>query len=100
MEGKIPITLGTIPIASSVTPTAPAAITTPTQPPLQDPSQAPTQPVSPASPNINGSAGLPGWNMGNLYPSIRKNIQIFTHCSNQIKFIFHFSSTNLSGNGI
>lgn len=69
LDGVLPIVLGTIPLATTnqvpntapytdVPQSAPAAI--------QDPSLAPTQPVSPASPpGPNGA----GWN---LYPSIRE----------------------------
>lgn len=44
--------------------------------PIQDPSMAPTQPVSPASPP-EGAGGALGWNMADtgdnaLYPNIRK----------------------------
>lgn len=61
LDGKIPITLGTIPLANvQLFPNAPDTV----QPsaPVMDPSSAPTQPVSPASPQG-------GWNM---YPSLRK----------------------------
>lgn len=69
LEGKLPITLGTIPLASAQLPnTAPYTDVPQQQPaPIQDPSQAPTQPVSPASPA--GDSNAVGWN---LYPSIRK----------------------------
>ena len=69
MEGKIPIVLGTIPLISIEAPVPFTDV------PIQDPSLAPTQPVSPASPP-NGAGGAVGWNMadGNssLYPNIRK----------------------------
>lgn len=71
LDGKLPIVLGTIPLATSQAPnTAPYTDTVPQQPPapIQDPSLAPTQPVSPASPP--GAANAGGWN---LYPSIRKS---------------------------
>ncbi|XP_055375137.1 arrestin domain-containing protein 17 [Condylostylus longicornis] len=66
LTGHIPITLGTIPLVS-FQPPAPM-----TDVPIQDPSMAPTQPVSPASPP-NGSGGALGWNMGDsgqLYPNM------------------------------
>lgn len=67
LEGKVPITLGTIPLANvQAVPNADV----PVQPtaPMMDPSSAPTQPVSPASPQG-------GWN---LYPSLRKfQIELF-----------------------
>lgn len=71
LDGKLPIVLGTIPLATSQAPnTAPYTDTVPQQPqaPILDPSLAPTQPVSPASPP--GAANGGGWN---LYPSIRKS---------------------------
>lgn len=85
LEGKIPVTLGTIPLASTQ-PTSPVPYTDVPPQPIQDPSLAPTQPVSPASPPpiISNDAGLPGWNMGNLYPTIRK---IFNHFVIQLKAI-------------
>ncbi|EDV91347.1 arrestin domain-containing protein 17 [Drosophila grimshawi] len=60
LTGKVPITLGTIPLAS-------------VQPLSDDPSLAPTQPVSPVSPR--GGGGALGWNVadsagGALYPNI------------------------------
>ncbi|XP_031621450.1 arrestin domain-containing protein 17 [Contarinia nasturtii] len=61
LEGKLPITLGTIPLATTQLPNKDVPQQQPTVP-IQDPSQAPTQPVSPSSP---GDAV--GWN---LYPSI------------------------------
>lgn len=69
LEGKLPIVLGTIPLATTQAPNT-APYTEPQQPPapIQDPSLAPTQPVSPASPP--GAANGGGWN---LYPSIRKS---------------------------
>lgn len=70
LEGKLPITLGTIPLASTqaMPNTAPYTDVQQQQPAaIQDPSQAPTQPVSPASPA--GDSNAVGWN---LYPSIRK----------------------------
>lgn len=75
LEGKIPIVLGTIPLASIQQP-APY-----TDVPIQDPSLAPTQPVSPASPP-NGSGGAVGWNMADsasnaLYPNIRKFLSFY-----------------------
>lgn len=71
LDGIIPITLGTIPLASFQPPAPYSDV------PAQDPSMLPTQPVSPASPQ-NGMAstgGAMGWNMGDttgnqLYPSI------------------------------
>lgn len=74
LEGKIPITLGTIPLATTQPMNTAPYTDFPSQP-IQDPSLAPTQPVSPASPPPNGasnSSGLPGWSMGTLYPTIRK----------------------------
>lgn len=70
LDGKIPITLGTIPLANVQLPnTAPYTDVPQPTAPIQDISQAPTQPVSPASPaDANGANGL-GWN---LYPSLRK----------------------------
>lgn len=82
LEGKIPITLGTIPLANTQSANAPPYTDVPSQTytdvpsqPIQDPSLAPTQPVSPASPPPTGAAngnGLPGWNMGTIYPTIRR----------------------------
>jgi hypothetical protein len=71
MEESIPIILGTIPLVDFQPPKpysdVPSAIT--------DPSMAPTQPVSPASPP-NGQGGALGWNAtgdnGQLYPNIRE----------------------------
>lgn len=68
LEGSIPVVLGTIPLASFKSP-APY-----TDVPIQDPSMAPTQPVSPASPP-NGGGGAVGWSTGDtgagqLYPNI------------------------------
>lgn len=84
LEGKIPVTLGTIPLASTQ-PTNPVPYTDVPPQPIQDPSLAPTQPVSPASPPpVPNDAGLPGWNMGNLYPTIRK---ISNHFVIQLKAI-------------
>ncbi|KRG00837.1 uncharacterized protein Dmoj_GI23546, isoform B [Drosophila mojavensis] len=62
LTGKVPITLGTIPLAS-------------VKPPVEDPSLAPTQPVSPVSPPGDGVGGALGWNVadsagGALYPNI------------------------------
>lgn len=70
LDGKLPIVLGTIPLATNQVPnTAPYTDSVPQQAPapMQDPSLAPTQPVSPASPP--GAANGTGWN---LYPSMRK----------------------------
>ncbi|XP_061387438.1 arrestin domain-containing protein 17-like, partial [Musca vetustissima] len=79
LTGNIPITLGTIPLASFQPPApytdVPAQISPQQQ--LQqndDPSMAPTQPVSPASPP-NGQGGALGWNVadsvgGQIYPNI------------------------------
>lgn len=71
LTGKIPVVLGTIPLATFQ---PPAPFTD--LPTNQDPSMLPTQPVSPASPP-NGTGGALGWNMAdssanNLYPNIRK----------------------------
>lgn len=68
MEGVIPLVLGTIPLATNQVPNTVPYTDTPQQVPaaIQDPSLAPTQPVSPASPP-GPSAG--GWN---VYPSIRE----------------------------
>lgn len=81
LSGNIPITLGTIPLASFQPPSASAQIPSPTTATTttintEDPSMAPTQPVSPASPP-NGVGGALGWNVadsagGQLYPNIRK----------------------------
>lgn len=73
LTGKVPITLGTIPL-SGVKPLGPPAVQS------EDPSLAPTQPVSPASPPAgDGIGGALGWNVadstgggGSLYPNIRK----------------------------
>lgn len=72
LDGKIPIVLGTIPLMSFQSPAPYTDV--PSQ--IQDPSLAPTQPVSPASPP-NGTGGALGWNMGDsgdntLYPNMRK----------------------------
>ncbi|KAH8369090.1 hypothetical protein KR009_000593 [Drosophila setifemur] len=64
LTGKVPITLGTIPLAGVQS---------------EDPSLAPTQPVSPASPPAgDGMGGALGWNVadstgggGSLYPDIQ-----------------------------
>ncbi|CAD7093273.1 unnamed protein product [Hermetia illucens] len=68
LEGTIPVVLGTIPLASFKPPAPYSDV------PVQDPSLAPTQPVSPASPP-NGTGGAVGWNTadtagGSLYPNI------------------------------
>lgn len=82
LSGNIPITLGTIPLASFKPPApytdVPAQIVP--QQPTDDPSMAPTQPVSPASPH-EGQGGALGWNVadsagGQLYPNIRKSAVI------------------------
>lgn len=70
LSGTVPIVLGTIPLVS-FQPPAPY-----TDVPIQDPSLAPTQPVSPASPP-NGGGGALGWNVadsanGQVYPNMRK----------------------------
>ncbi|KAH8399175.1 hypothetical protein KR215_003725 [Drosophila sulfurigaster] len=63
LTGKVPITLGTIPLAAL-------------KPQTDDPSLAPTQPVSPVSPLGDGNlGGALGWNVadsagGSLYPNI------------------------------
>ncbi|XP_030565782.1 arrestin domain-containing protein 17 [Drosophila novamexicana] len=63
LTGKVPITLGTIPLAAL-------------KPQTEDPSLAPTQPVSPVSPPGDGGlGGALGWNVadsagGALYPNI------------------------------
>uniref|UniRef100_A0A1B0GIA7 Putative signal transduction n=1 Tax=Lutzomyia longipalpis TaxID=7200 RepID=A0A1B0GIA7_LUTLO len=67
LEGKIPITLGTVPLAD-FKPPAPYS-----DEPPQDPSMLPTQPVSPASPPETG--GALGWSITDsgghqLYPNI------------------------------
>lgn len=69
LTGNIPITLGTIPLASFKSPAPYTDVPAP-----EDPSMAPTQPVSPASPP-NGAGGALGWNVadsagGQLYPNI------------------------------
>lgn len=71
LDGTLPIVLGTIPLATDPITTeqmpnnAPYNdVPQPSAPGMIDPSLAPTQPVSPASP----PAGA-GWN---LYPSVRK----------------------------
>lgn len=72
LDGKIPIILGTIPLANFQPPVPYSDV-----PPITDPSMLPTQPVSPASPQ-NGAGGAMGWSVadggGNnsLYPNIRK----------------------------
>lgn len=71
LDGKVAIVLGTIPLVSFQPPAPYTDV-----PPIQDPSLAPTQPVSPASPP-NGAGGALGWNMadggdGSLYPNMRK----------------------------
>lgn len=70
LGGKIPLVLGTVPLATSQLPNTAPYTDAPQQVPatIQDPSQAPTQPVSPASPP--GDSNAVGWN---LYPSIRKS---------------------------
>lgn len=69
LEGKVPITLGTIPLANfQAVPNADVSVQ-PTAP-IMDPSSAPTQPVSPASPQG-------GWN---IYPSLCK-FQINCFCN-------------------
>ncbi|XP_030376124.1 arrestin domain-containing protein 17 [Scaptodrosophila lebanonensis] len=75
LNGKVPITLGTIPLAS-FKPPAPYTDVPAQVPPhqLDDPSLAPTQPVSPVSPP-SGAGGALGWNVadsagGELYPNI------------------------------
>lgn len=72
LEGKLPITLGTIPLTSTTVPnTVPYSDMPQKAPtPIQDPNLAPTQPVSPASPAGNDATGaVGGWN---IYPSMRK----------------------------
>lgn len=74
LEGKIPIVLGTIPLADYQS-----------QP---DPSMAPTKPVTPVSPP-SGAGGALGWNMSDstgtaLYPNIRKYIYQLFHVCQQI----------------
>lgn len=71
LDGKLPIVLGTIPLATNqVQNTAPYTDNVPQPAPApMDPSLAPTQPVSPASPP--GAANGAGWN---LYPSVCKLI--------------------------
>lgn len=98
LSGNIPITLGTIPLASFK---APAPYTdVPAQVPPQhfqqdDPSMAPTQPVSPASPP-NGTGGALGWNVADsagaqLYPNIRKYCQeIFVKRNKESSTIFMY----------
>lgn len=82
LEGRIPIVLGTIPLTSLQVPnTAPYTDVPQTKPNGQDPSNWPTQPVTPATPEsppaassgpaANGQSNLPGWNSA-LYPNIRK----------------------------
>lgn len=70
LDGTLPIVLGTIPLATNQVPNTAPYTDVPPQAPvaIQDPSLAPTQPVSPASPP-GGSNGAGGWN---LYPSIRE----------------------------
>lgn len=79
LEGKIPLTLGTIPLVSRAQMNAKPYTDVPPQP-IQDPSLAPTQPVSPASPLApGGSAGngaAAGWNLGLNYPELRKYFRI------------------------
>uniref|UniRef100_A0A1I8PWC6 Arrestin C-terminal-like domain-containing protein n=1 Tax=Stomoxys calcitrans TaxID=35570 RepID=A0A1I8PWC6_STOCA len=76
LTGNIPITLGTIPLASFKPPAPYTDVPAQIAPQQQndDPSMAPTQPVSPASPP-NGLGGAMGWNVadsagGQLYPNI------------------------------
>lgn len=87
LDGTLPIVLGTIPLATNQVPnTAPYIDNVPQQTPvaIQDPSLAPTQPVSPVSPP-GGSNGA-GWN---LYPSIRE-LNLFLKLNFQSKmFKFH-----------
>lgn len=68
LDGNIPIVLGTVPL-STFQPPPPYT----DSPPEVDPSMAPTQPVSPASPP-NGAGGALGWNIADggesLYPNI------------------------------
>lgn len=72
LSGNIPITLGTIPLASFKSPAPYTDV--PATNMQEDPSTAPTQPVSPVSPP-NGGGGAMGWNVadsagGQLYPNI------------------------------
>ncbi|XP_016939599.4 arrestin domain-containing protein 17 [Drosophila suzukii] len=76
LTGKVPITLGTIPLAGVRPPTQ--FTDAPSTGQSEDPSLAPTQPVSPASPpGGDGVGGALGWNVadstgggGSLYPNI------------------------------
>jgi len=78
LTGKVPITLGTIPLAGVRPPTQ--FTDAPSTGQSEDPSLAPTQPVSPASPpGGDGVGGALGWNVadstgggGSLYPNIRE----------------------------
>lgn len=66
LEGRIPITLGTIPLVSL------QAAATPSPNNGVDISNVPTQPASPSSPPAYGTTQtLPGWNAA-LYPTIRE----------------------------
>lgn len=75
LGGKIPLVLGTVPLAATtgqLPNTAPYTdVPSPQAPPAIDPSLAPTQPVSPVSPS--GDSNAVGWS---LYPTIRKSIFI------------------------
>lgn len=98
LSGNIPITLGTIPLASFQPPAPYTDV--PTQLPLtagngDDPSMAPTQPVSPASPP-NGTGGALGWNVADsagaqLYPNIRKRTLSVIHSKQYFNCILLFS---------
>lgn len=77
LEGRIPITLGTIPLTSFQSPNATPYSDVPKP---TDISNVPTQPVSPASPPANGAQGLPGWNSA-LYPSIREYYKNKCYCN-------------------
>ena len=89
LEGKLPITLGTVPLATTqpLPNTAPYTDVVQQQPPQPDPSLAPTQPVSPASPP--GDSNTLGWN---LYPSIRK-------CHSNSKSSFNSTLIQIDSNG-
>lgn len=89
LDGTIPLVLGTVPLASTAAlpNTAPYTDAPQQAPPAAlDPSLAPTQPVSPASPPDGNAAG---WN---LYPSIRKRkfIQNLLKCIKNELLLIHF----------
>lgn len=72
LDGVIPLTLGTVPLADWTSPMPYSDNPTKSES-ITDPSMLPTQPVSPASPVPQG--GAVGWGVGDengLYPNIRE----------------------------